>query len=410
MKHLLAISWAMPPLQFPRAIQVSRTLKYLAALGWQSMVLCVNPGSLNRAVTLDASLEELYGHHFNRVNVNSPEQSFTFRALARLFPGLAGQAWVAPARRTARKLFKTRDFSAIISFAQPWSDHLIGLQLRRLTGKPWLAHFSDPWIDSPYIQGTEKQRRAWRDQEEAVIREADAVIFVNSQTAELVMQKYPPAWQQKVHVIPHGYDADILSRIPVPPRKRGAKLRLLYTGSFYHHRTPEGLLTAMHSLTQTQPLADLLEVVLIGQNVETYQAKAVQMGLGDLIRTSGPISFTESLQAASEADVLLVIDAPSQSPNLFLPSKLVDYLVFHKPILGLTPERGATADLLRRLECPVAPPDDAARIAAIISEMLRSWQTGTLRVSPAFARVATEYDIRHTVRQLDRILEEILDH
>jgi hypothetical protein len=154
----------------------------------------------------------------------------------------------------------------------------------------------------------------------------------------------------------------------------------------------------------------LLEVVLIGQNVETYQAKAVQMGLGDLIRTSGPISFTESLQAASEADVLLVIDAPSQSPNLFLPSKLVDYLVFHKPILGLTPERGATADLLRRLECPVAPPDDAARIAAIISEMLRSWQTGTLRVSPAFARVATEYDIRHTVRQLDRILEEILDH
>jgi hypothetical protein len=99
-----------------------------------------------------------------------------------------------------------------------------------------------------------------------------------------------------------------------------------------------------------------------------------------------------------------VIDAPSQAPSLFLPSKLVDYLMFNKPILGLTPPQGATADLLQRLECPTAPPDDAARIAEILADLLKSWQAGTLAVSPVFATVAAEYDIRQTVRRLDGIL------
>ena len=46
--------------------------------------------------------------------------------------------------------------------------------------------------------------------------------------------------------------------------------------------------------------------------------------------------------------MLLVIDAPADE-SLFLPSKLIDYLPARKPILGLTPARGASADLIRAL-------------------------------------------------------------
>ena len=377
-------------------------------MDWQSTVLCVSPGSINSGGILDASLEKLYCHHFHRVQVNSPEQSFAFRALARLFPGFEANAWVKPAVRLSRKLLRGENFLALISFAQPWSDHLIGLKLHRLTGLPWLAHFSDPWVDNPYLRGTARQRRVWRNMEKASIREADGVVFVNSQTAELVMQKYPAEWKKKVHVIPHGYDPDMLAGLPARPQDSRRRLRLVYTGNFYQNRTPEGLLAALQLLNQTHPLVDLLEVVLIGQNAEAYQSRASQIGVGDLVQTSGPRSFVESMQEASEADVLMVIDAPSPAPNLFLPSKLVDYLVFKKPILGLTPERGAAADLLCRLGCPVAPPDDVAKIAKIISGMLQSWQAGTLGVSPVFASVADEYNIRQTVRGLDGILRKII--
>ncbi len=44
-KRLLAISWDMPPLSGPRAVQVSRTLKQLVPLGWESSVVCFGPRS-----------------------------------------------------------------------------------------------------------------------------------------------------------------------------------------------------------------------------------------------------------------------------------------------------------------------------------------------------------------------------
>ena len=44
-RRLLAISWDMPPLSGPRAVQVSRTLKQLVTLGWESWVVCFGPRS-----------------------------------------------------------------------------------------------------------------------------------------------------------------------------------------------------------------------------------------------------------------------------------------------------------------------------------------------------------------------------
>ena len=55
--------------------------------------------------------------------------------------------------RGARAACRRARFDALVSFAQPWSDHLIGLRVHRATGLPWIAHFSDPWTDSPYLRG-----------------------------------------------------------------------------------------------------------------------------------------------------------------------------------------------------------------------------------------------------------------
>jgi hypothetical protein len=130
-------------------------------------------------------------------------------------------------------------------------------------------------------------------------------------------------------------------------------------------------------------------------------------GLDGVVRLEGRRPRSEADRVAASADVLLVVDAPSDGPNVFLPSKLIDYLRFRKPILGVTGSRGASARLLKRLQCPTAAPQDVDEIATAVASLLEKWRAGALRVSPAFDAVAAEYDIRRTTAKLEDVLVRV---
>ena len=231
------------------------------------------------------------------------------------------------------------------------------------------------------------------------------MVFVSTQIAESVMGKYPSTWKDKSHVIPHGYDSELLRSLDLP-NKPNPRLRMVYTGSFYQEmRTPMGLLRGLQALARKSPIEDLLELVFVGPNVDAYKPAARKLGLSEIVEFRGVQPFAATLETAATADVLILIDASQPTPSVFLPSKLIDYLMFRKPILGLTPSAGASADLLRRLECQIVPPDDVRAIADALSELLRDWQTGVLGVSDQFESVAREYDICATTTNLDRILK-----
>jgi hypothetical protein len=115
-----------------------------------------------------------------------------------------------------------------------------------------------------------------------------------------------------------------------------------------------------------------------------------------------PSSGAQSIAASS--DVLLVVDAPTDGPSPFLPSKLVDYLAFRKPILGITPHDGASASLLKRIGGSIAAPDDEAGIRIVLRDLLRRWREGELAVGADFDRVAAEYDIHRTTATLSGVL------
>jgi len=408
-RRLLAISWDMPPLSGPRAVQVSRTLKHLAPLGWRSWVIAFDARS-NRYNQDEELARALEAPGVTRVPVRSPEESLFFRALWRVCPPVKRLpdekwVWIRPAVRAARRLAAECRFDALVSFAQPWSDHVIGRRLRALTGLPWIAHFSDPWSDSPHVHVRQWQRRLWARMESAVVKEADALVFVNSQTADYVMRKYPSEWRRRVHVVPHGFDPSEPFRAAAAPR-RDSRLRIAYTGRFYEgFRTPESLLRAVASLARTRPLRDELHIAFVGTIVPAYRRLASQLGLDGIVEFTGRKSFADSTRLAAESDVLLVLDAPS-GDNLFLPSKLVDYLPMHKPILGVTPPRGASADLIRSLGYPVVAPDDEPAIAGAITCLIAARQRGTLAPAPNHDVVARRYDISHTAAEFAAVLDQ----
>jgi glycosyltransferase involved in cell wall biosynthesis len=407
-RQLLAISWDMPPLSGPRAVQVSRTLKHLVPLGWESTVICF--GSRSHRYQQDFELaDRLRAPGVRLAPVPSLEERLPFRALWRLAPPLKllpdeKWVWIGPASRAARKAAAARRFDVLVSFAQPWSDHLIGLRVHRATKLPWVAHFSDPWTDSPYLRGRPWQQHLWRRMEADVIREATALVFVNRQTADRVMSKYPAEWRPKAHVVPHAFD---LGEPRARPRVNGAgrALRVVYTGRFYERlRTPEGLLRALASLARRRPIAEDVHVTFVGTPVPAYVRFADRLGLSGVVEFTGRVSFAESERLAAGADVLLVVDAPADD-NLFLPSKLIDYLPLAKPIIGLTPFAGATADVLRALGQPIVPPNDDAAIAAAIEKLIDLKRAGLLSVPASYSATASRYDVRTTARSFADVLE-----
>src|SRR5262245_3582672 len=174
MKRLLAINWEMPPLSGPRAVQVSRSLTQLGSLGWHSSVVCFGPTSDRYSQDHELAARLTRSDAVTLIPVASLEERFFFRALWRVCPWLKQLpdekwVWIGRAARTACRLAREQPFDVLISYGQPWSDHLIGARVHRATGLPWLAHFSDPWTDSPYLRGGPWQQRIWHRMERDVV-------------------------------------------------------------------------------------------------------------------------------------------------------------------------------------------------------------------------------------------------
>lgn len=409
MKSLLAISWEMPPLSGPRAVQVPRTLVALAAAGWRSRVVCFDAHSDRYQQDHRVSLEAQSGGRALRLPVPSPEEWLPFRALWRVCPPLKQlpdekRVWVPSALAEARRALHDEAADVLVSFAQPWSDHLIGLALRRETGLPWVAHFSDPWTDSPYQQGGPWVRRRLAAMERDVIAEATRLVFVNSYTCDRVMAKYPETWRTRCHVIPQGSEPGLL---PAPrERVHPGPLRIVYTGRFYAGvRTPDTFLEALASVARAKPLAGRVDVEFVGAGMEQYERRATELGLAAIVRFTGRLSPQHARERAATADVLMTIDAPSAGPGLFLPSKLIDYLPLDRPILGLTPLEGPSADLIRELGYAPVDPADGPGIGAAIDGLLAAHEDGGLAVAAQHRKIARRYTITETTRAFAAVLD-----
>lgn len=363
--NALFVSYAYPPLRFPRAVQVARLVAHLP---WTPAVLCADePTSV-----IDPSLAAAYADRGRVVRVpwSAPArawQRLRDRTLeTRLLVPDRFRPWQRGAERAVRRERLLDGLDVLVTFGQPMSDHLLGLRLARGSRLPWIAHFSDPWADNPYGWHGPIAHRLNRRLEAAVLRRADAVVFTSEETRELVTSSHGSALAAKSHVLHHAHDPALYPA----GEPRGTQLVVRSVGSFYRHRGPEPLADALRALCATSPhMLEDVRFELVG-SVDGL-APDVFAGLPDgLVARREPVGYLESLALMRDADLLLLVDAPAEL-SVFLPSKLVDYLGARRPILAITPP-GAAASLVRRAGGAHADPRDPAGVAAALAEAIAS--------------------------------------
>ena len=414
---LLAVSYGFPPLPSPRSIQVSRLLKSLDA---SVSVVSADETGAKTDVTIEPDVESRLERCL-RIPF-SPKRSNTLAAklLSQLSRPVRSfrnatpdqyKSWLQPTAAAIADLIEVGGYrpDALVTFAQPFTDHLIGKELKQNFGIPWIAHFSDPWVDNPFIDLNILTRGANRELENQVVRNADLVVFTSNETRDLVMKKYGEDDKNKARVLPHCFDPDrYRTTSDANPRN---EIVIRHLGDFYGPRSPLPLIRALIAISESKPgVLDCVRFELVGLVDDSLVAKAINGRLpANLITVRRAVPYQESLDLMSTADGLLVVDAASDL-SVFLPSKLIDYIGSGRPVFGVTPA-GAARNLIRELGGPVADPreiDEVVDQLAKFIQLLRDRRRGSQSDIWGNEDVRSGYEAGHVAAKFMEMLNETI--
>lgn len=239
--------------------------------------------------------------------------------------------WYRHATRRARELARTGEFDALITSSLPFTDHLVGLGVRRAVPSiPWLADSGDPFYlthAQPVNNNLLYDRLNFRA-ERAVMRACDSATVTTPQTADMYRDAFPEA-AHKVSVIPPLFAASA-SRSATDGSGTGPR-RLVFVGTLYRKiRSPAVLLDAFARLAARSPHRWELHVYgALHDTADIFTPYARQ--LGDRLVVHGIVGREQALAAQESAYALVNIgnDTPHQ-----LPSKVVEYASTGRPIVN----------------------------------------------------------------------------
>ncbi|MBT4485757.1 MAG: glycosyltransferase [Candidatus Latescibacteria bacterium] len=376
---VLAISYAFAPWLAPRSTQLQRILNYLSSQNFDITVLHKNVKDLN--VPLDHGLLDLTSPNIKTISIKENRNilckmlKIFLSALPRIPDNT--QYWVLNAYWKIRRQFQ--NFDVILTFSTPISDHLVGLLIKRKRKNiPWIAFFSDPYLENPYLKLNIIERKINKRLEKLILVNADAVIFVNKFTRDKTMRNYSTELRAKTYVIPHAFNEKLYPE----PHGSNKKLIIRYLGDFYGSRTPETFCMALRLVAEKIPdLGKKLKVEFYGvSNTNLLRPFIIRNGVEDIVENKGLVGHVKSLALMRSADVLLVIDAPGKE-NLFLSSKIIEYLGARCPIFMVTPMSGPTSEIAEEIGCKTLEFYDVQEIADQIVTLLNKKEQGTLTVN-----------------------------
>jgi glycosyltransferase involved in cell wall biosynthesis len=376
--RVLVVSYAFPPVKAQMAPIVAKPMAGLARLGYHVDVVCAEPFS--RYLDREECLLPYVQSHFSNVHRLPAPRNLLSRLRTRL-PFIATTPDLMVVMRDAMYRYlmdlDLHRYDAVITWSPFHSINTVMVEVKRHRPQVrWIAQFSDPWAENPLERNF--VNKLWSaHQEPRTVAAANFIVHSSPYSLGLMKRRYPNVLQDRSAVIVHPYDKALF---PDRPRTTERHITLRYVGVLFGQRSPEPLFRALRVLFGRRPdLQGRLRIDLVGEvppaMLETPAVRALPNGT---VQQSPPVSYLASLDKMYDADILLLIDADVRE-NLFVPSKLSDYLGAGVPIVGITPAGGAW-DILDRLDCWRARPGDIDGISHAIEAAVEYAMDG--RVEP----------------------------
>lgn len=282
-------------------------------------------------------------------------------------------------KRDAVKKALNEEFDIIYATCPPFTSALIGLEIKRETGKPLVVDFRDMWVEHPYRHfPTPFHKRYNEKREREVIENADAIIFVAEYDLNKYCTKYPK-YKNKMHFVPNGvidYGFDI--------EEKYKKFTLIHTGHIYHKNRDVRYLKPIFN--NNIPF----EFLSIGS----------QLLLNDKrIKNRGEVEHKKVLEVLSKSHLAVLLELAEN----IVTTKIYEYLWFGLPILAITPSE-PIKQLLENYSNDYCITTDKKEITDFIQKQYVLWKKGKY-----ITKINKEFRERYNLKVLSKKTVDIME-
>ncbi len=330
MKKLLLITYYWPPLGGPGSLRPVKFAKYLPDFGFEPIILTrkdiayhsidkeLGKQVENARTIRTESLDPARLFHLLGMRIYRPKPWQTSVKQVMNFPDHK-ILWFPFAFDVARKI----DFDYIFVTAPPFSAFITGYYLAKTAAKPLILDFRDAWLEFPFLPYQGKIKKAYVSYwEEKIINSASLIIVVDDNIRQTLIAKYPRA-QEKIFVIPNGYDTDDFA-ISEKPRT----FTLSYLGTIREERNPANFLKAIKQLITEKRISNLdIKLKFIGHIEDKYLREISKLPCAVVF---GHLPYTQAIKEFSSSHLGIIITTGSK---YFFPSRQNEYLASGLPIL-----------------------------------------------------------------------------
>jgi len=304
------------------------------------------------------------------------------------------------------KLLRRFDFDAIYSTSDPFTTHLIGYCVKKLSGKPWLADFRDPWTQNPSYQSSSQLRQKIDLFLEGLfLKQADMITVTSEPTIDSFISVHPDVDENKFVVITNGFDTDDFKNMTFS-KKTSDKFTITFTGRFEtpHSYSPLFFRALRELIDERVELKDKIKIVIVGKFSHKTQHLLEDLFLDGIVDVTGYVPHERSIEYLLHSDVLLL--TLNHNWSCLYPGKLFEYLAVKKSILAVVTE-GATSQLIQELGVGiVVPPDDVPAIKQAILGLYEKYIDGSLDINSNIS--LDRFKRKNLTASLARYLNEIV--
>ena len=254
----------------------------------------------------------------------------------------ARKFWIKPSVKFLSNYLKNNEIDVVITTGPPHSMHIIGLVLKDKFKIKWISDFRDPWTEIDYFQQlplTKKANKKHHQLEQEVLEKSDMVIVVGE-----TMKKKFLKHNHNIEVLTNGFDS-YENSLTI---ELDSNFSITHVGSMNTDRNPTILWEVLYEISSENiDFKNNLRIKFIVKIDDTVIQDIQVFNPKNIVRIPY-LDHKEVRKYQASSQVLLL--SINQVPNAkgIITGKIFEYLQAKRPILGIGPEDGDAAAILKK--------------------------------------------------------------